>query len=258
VTLTSRLLNSLWRGFGPFIPLLLIWQVGSMLSLWPEQFMPAPARVAATFVSMSTQNDLMPHVWTSLSRVAVAGFIGTAVALLMGILISSSRQVAAALEGLIYFLQAVGEVGWLPLLVLWSGFNNRTILISVGYTVFFPVFFGTLTGFLTIPKNLKDSIRTLGGNQWHILWEVMLPGALPSIITGFRTGVGFGWRTVILAEMLVGEQGLGVMMFRARELFRVDWILVGMVIAGLIWLITDELILRPLEARTIERWGLVR
>lgn len=258
MTALRRMGATFLQGALPFVPLVLLWELVVRLGVWPEQFLPSPFSVPRALGEMITGYDLLLHVGLTLWRVTLAGVVGSALGLALGVLVSINRRVADALNGLIQFLQAVGEVGWLPMLVLWSGFNQRTIIIAVCYTIFFPVFFGTVTGFAAVPKNLKDSVLTLGGSARHLLAEVMLPGSLPAIITGFRTGMGFGWRTVILAEMLVGEQGLGVLLFKARELFIVAWVMVGMVVAGVLWLLTDELVLRPLEARTIQRWGLVR
>jgi ABC-type uncharacterized transport system YnjBCD ATPase subunit len=91
-----------------------------------------------------------------------------------------------------------------------------------------------------------------------IITEVLLPGALPNIVTGIRTGLGFAWRGLIAAEMIATNVGLGYMLFVARDFYRTEVIVLGMIVIGLLWLLIDRLLLAPLERRTIERWGLVR
>lgn len=91
-----------------------------------------------------------------------------------------------------------------------------------------------------------------------VLLEAELPGALPNIVTGIRTGLGFAWRGLIAAEMIATNVGLGYMLFVARDFYRTEVIVLGMVIIGVLWLLIDRLLLAPLERRTIERWGLVR
>lgn len=251
-----RRLSALVHNIGPFIPIIILWEFAVRLEIWPRTFVPSPTVVPQAFEQLITRADLVSQVGLTLYRVLVAAVIGLLLGVGMGIVISINKRIYYSLKDLIDFLQSVGEVGWLPLFVIWSGFNDRTIIFAVGYTVFFPVFYGVISGFERVPKNLVDSVRSLGGSRRHVLWDVWVPGALPYIITGFRTGVGFGWRTVIIAEMLIAQRGLGVVLFNARQFFRVDWVLVGMVVAGVIWLILDNLFLKRIESRTIERWGM--
>jgi NitT/TauT family transport system permease protein/taurine transport system permease protein len=253
-----RFAGRLANGLVPFAVILVIWETAVGLNLLPRSVFPAPQDLPGALVSLVTENGLLYSVLLTLERVVLGGAIGLGVGLALGSLIALNRRVSDALSGLINFFQSVGEVGWLPVLLLWLGFNATTIVVTIAYTVAFPVFFGTVSGFETIPKNLTNSIRTLGGGRLQVLREVMLPGALPSIITGFRTGMGFGWRTVILAELLVGGQGLGVLLFEGQQSIRPDWIMVEMAIIGVIWLLLDGAILKPIERRTVERWGLQR
>lgn len=249
-------LTALARNLGPFIPLIVAWQVLVLLEIWPKSFLPPPASVPRAFGFLVTDSDLPSQVLRTIYRVVMGGLLGLSLGVILGAMISTSSWLHNALRGLIDYLQAVGEIGWLPLFIIWSGFGDRTIILTVAYTVFFPVFFGTVAGVLAVPRSLTYSVLTLGGRRQHLLREVLLPGSLPAIITGFRVGMGFGWRTVILAEMLIAQIGLGVVMFHARSFFKVDWILAGMVVAGLLWLLTDRFVLQPLEARTIQRWGI--
>ena len=105
---------------------------------------------------------------------------------------------------------------------------------------------------------LRHAAASLGANRWTLLTQVILPGALPNIVTGIRTGLGFAWRGLIAAEMIASNVGLGYMLFLARDFYKTEVIVLGMIVIGLIWLVIDRLVLAPLERATIERWGLVR
>jgi taurine transport system permease protein len=246
------------KGVLPFAVLVAIWAVVSTMGLLPRGLFPAPQDLPSALAMLVSENALLSSVAITLQRVLLGGALGLVAGLAFGILIALSRRLAYVFSDFISFFQAVGEVGWLPILILWLGFNSTTVVVTVAYTVAFPVFFGTVSGFATVPRNLINSIRTLGGGRYRVVVEALLPGALPAIITGFRTGMGFGWRTVILAELLIGGQGLGVLLFEGRQSIRPDWIMVEMVIIGLIWLVLDGTLLKPLERRTVERWGLLR
>ena len=105
---------------------------------------------------------------------------------------------------------------------------------------------------------IRNAAASLGAGRWALLTEVLLPGALPNIVTGIRTGLGFAWRGLIAAEMIATNVGLGYMLFVARDFYRTEVIVLGMIVIGVIWLLIDRLLLVPLERATIERWGLVR
>lgn len=242
----------------PFLVLLLVWEAAVLLGLMPRTSLPLPQDLLPAFRTLTSDHQLLANLLVTLQRVLVGAVIGLGIGLGLGALLALNRRLSDAVNPTINFFQAVGEIGWLPVLILWLGFNSLTITLVIAYTVMFPVFFGTVSGFGAIPANLTHSIQTLGGGPWRIIRDVMLPGALPSIITGFRTGVGFGWRTVILAELLVGGRGLGVLLFEGRQSFRPDWILVEMIVIGAVWLALDGAVLKPLERRTVERWGLLR
>jgi NitT/TauT family transport system permease protein/taurine transport system permease protein len=124
-------------------------------------------------------------------------------------------------------------------------------------TVFFLVFFNTLVGVRTVPRIFVDAVRTLGGSRAHVILAVLIPGAMPSIVTGIRMSIGFGWRALIAAEMIATTTGLGFLIFNAQHFHQTDAILVGIITIGILWLITDRLVLQPFERWTIERWGLI-
>jgi NitT/TauT family transport system permease protein/taurine transport system permease protein len=159
---------------------------------------------------------------------------------------------------LLNFFQSVSGIAWLPLMLVWFGLGERTILIAVNYTVLFPVIFNAMLGVRSVPRIYVNAMRTMGGSRWRILRDVMLPGALPSIATGLRLGLAYGWRALIAAEMLVGANGLGFMIFNAQNFHLTSRIVLGMTIIGLLWLVLDYFVLRPMEEATIARWGLVQ
>jgi taurine transport system permease protein len=125
------------------------------------------------------------------------------------------------------------------------------------YTVMFPVVLNTALGVRSIPIDMHRAARSLGATPAHMLWEVVLPGALPNIITGLRNGLGYGWRALIAAEIIVGTSGVGFLMFDARRAGSVVEIVLGMILLGLLWYIVDNWILAPIERITGQRWGLV-
>ncbi len=175
----------------------------------------------------------------------------------LGILIGTSRWAHRICWPVLLFFQAIGDIAWLPILLIWFGFGLTTMTFVIVYTVLFPVVLNTVLGVESVPRDLARAARSLGASPARVLWEVTLPGALPNIITGLRNGLGYGWRALIAVEIIVGTSGIGFMMFDARRAGSTTEILLGMIILGLLWYIVDAWILAPLERATGQRWGLV-
>jgi taurine transport system permease protein len=112
-------------------------------------------------------------------------------------------------------------------------------------------------GVRSIPTDMHRAALSLGASRPSILWEVVIPGALPNIITGLRNGLGYGWRALIAAEMIVGTSGVGFLMFDARRAGSVVEIVLGMIVLGILWYVVDAWVLAPIERATGQRWGLV-
>jgi NitT/TauT family transport system permease protein/taurine transport system permease protein len=174
-----------------------------------------------------------------------------------GVLVGLSRRLASVLEPVAGFFNSLSGIAWLPLAVTWFGLGWASVTFIMVNTIFFLVFFNTLVGVRTVPRVFEQAIRTLGGSRRHLILQVLIPGAMPSIVTGLRMSIGFGWRALIAAEMIATSTGLGFLIFNAQNFHQTDAILVGIITIGVLWLLTDRLVLQPLERWTIERWGLV-
>lgn len=243
----------------PFAVLLLAWWVATTgLRLVPPFKLPAPEAVLEAALDAFRQGVLVEAVGSSILRMGLGFVAGTALGISLGVLVGTNRYVAAFFSPLATFFQAVAGVTWIPLAVLWFGLSWVSVAFIVFNTVFFLVFYTTLMGVQTINPNLVNSVRTLGASRWQVIGEVLLPGALPSVVNGLRVGVGYGWRALIAAEIIASGQGLGVLIWEGQKFFRVADIVLGLLLIGLISLAMDRLLLRRLEAGTVERWGMVR
>jgi ABC-type nitrate/sulfonate/bicarbonate transport system permease component len=234
------------------------WSLAAATLPVPSYYLPPPSAVLAAFLDLVAKGILPIYVAASLRRIVMAGLLAAVVGVPLGLLLGMSRRVADFVHPLLNFFQSVSGVAWLPLLLVWFGFGERTILVAVNYTVLFPVIFNVLLGARSVPRIYSDALRTLGAPRWRIVRDVVLPGALPNIATGMRLGLAYGWRALIAAEMLVGAHGLGYMIFSAQNFHLTARIMLGMAIIGALWVILDYFVLRPIEQATIARWGLVQ
>ena len=141
--------------------------------------------------------------------------------------------------------------------MIWWGYGYTTILISLSYVIFFPVLYNTLLGVRSVPQVYIHAAQALGANRWQVLGNVILPSALPSIITGFRVGAGFAFRGLVFAEIISAKTGIGFMIFEGTTYHETARTVVGMIVMGLAWLFINNFYLKPLERATVERWGLI-
>jgi NitT/TauT family transport system permease protein/taurine transport system permease protein len=255
--LESTLGAALWFA-APFLALLGAWTLAVRGLEVPLRVFPAPGDVAVAFRQQLATGALLTHVWESLRRVLVGGTLAVATSVPLGIAISTNRAVAGFFAPILRFFSVLAGIAWIPLATLWFGYGFGAITFIIFNAVFFVVVYNTMLGVSRIPVPLRHAARSLGAGRWQILTEVLLPGALPNIVTGIRTGMGFAWRGLIAAEIIATNAGLGYMLFLARDFYRTEVIVLGMILIGAIWVAIDRLVLAPLERRTIERWGLTR
>lgn len=245
------------RSILPFVPLVAAWWITSALEVFPKAFFPGPVEVAKSFVELVRKGILPEYLADSVGRLAVGAAVGIAIAIPLGVLIGTSRRAHTALWPVLLFFQAVGDIAWLPILLIWFGFGLTTMTFVIVYTVLFPVVLNTVLGIRSVPTDLVRAARSLGASPARVIWEVLLPGALPNVMTGLRNGLGYGWRALIAAEIIVGTSGIGFLMFDARRAGSVVEIMLGMVILGALWYVVDAWVLAPIERATGQRWGMV-
>jgi NitT/TauT family transport system permease protein/taurine transport system permease protein len=201
--------------------------------------------------------SLWVNIAASLGRVLLGVVASVPLAVALGVLVGLNRHLAPVVEPIVSFFNALSGIAWLPLAITWFGLGWTSVTFIMFNTIFFLVFFNTLVGVRGVPRLFEQAVRTMGGGRRHVIMQVLIPGALPSIVTGIRMSIGFGWRALIAAEMIATTTGLGFLIYNAANFHQSDTILVGILTIGVLWLATDRLVLQPLERRTIERWGLV-
>jgi NitT/TauT family transport system permease protein/taurine transport system permease protein len=252
-----RWLGAFLRGASPFALLLALWYVLTARGVLPPIFLPSPAEVARVVVDMVRDGSLPGHVGASLGRVLVGLVVSVPLGVGLGVLMGLRRGVARAVEPVASFLNSLSGIAWLPLAITWFGIGWVSVTFILFNTIFFLVLFNTLVGVRGVPRIFEHGLLTLGGRRRHIFFQVLIPGALPSIVTGIRMSMGFGWRAILAAEMISSTNGLGFLIYNAANFHQTDTIIAGILLIGSIWLVTDRLVLVPIERWTVERWGLV-
>lgn len=242
----------------PFAVLLVLWAVLIPYFDVNPRLFPHLSAVIQAGIEGVQDGSLIGHINASLWRVAVGTVLALIAAIPLGIAMGVSPVVSTFLTPLFRFFSVLAGIAWIPIATLWFGYGFGAITFVIFNAVFFIVTYNTLLGVSTIPLQTRNAAASLGAGRWAMLWEVLLPGALPNIVTGIRTGLGFAWRGLIAAEMIATNAGLGYMLFVARDFYRTEVIVLGMIVIGVLWLLLDRLVLAPIERATIERWGMVQ
>lgn len=243
----------------PFAILLAVWLSAVAVLDPPVGVLPDPARVFR--IPFTETADYFSNAWASIQRLFWGFLFAAVTGVALGIVAGLSRGVAEFLGPLVTFMNAISGIAWIPLAIAWFGistspFSGMTIFI-IWNAAFFLVFGNTMLGVRLVPQVLENGLLTLGASHLQVVRQVILPGALPFVMSGLRSGLGFGWRAVIAAELVGATNGLGQWIFVAQEFSRADIIIAGALTIGAIGMIMDRWLLAPLERRTVERWGLV-
>ena len=252
----SRRVAAALKGGAGVLLLLVAWQLSVPLVGLGPYFYPAPTDVIAAFGDLVRKGILPVYLADSVARYLAGLSVGALLGIAGGVLIGLNRRASLALSPLLKFLFAIVEVAWIPIFVVWFGYGPKTILLALVYVVFFPVLYNTLLGVRTAPQILVNAVRSLGATRLTVLRLVILPSALPGIITGLRVGAGFAFRGLVFAEIIAAKTGIGYLIFEGTQSQQTARTIVGMIVMGLLWLAIDQFYLRPVERATIQRWGL--
>lgn len=268
-TATRRRISG-WRRvvIGLAFPAVLVttWAVLSASGVLSDRALPAPLELVHTardFVFAPKRAGVpgvvpfkgaaVEHVRASIGRWVVAYTIAVCVGLPLGLGLGLSRWMSAAVDPLFQAVRSVPITAWLPIALVWFGFGEGAARFLVFIGAVSPIVVATADSTARVPRQLVDTARMLGTRPRQLARRVYLPAALPGIVTGMRLGLTLGWTSVIVGELTGSTRGLGAMMFSAREVSRLDQIIVGMATFAVIGLAGDML-LRSIT-RPLVRWA---
>jgi NitT/TauT family transport system permease protein len=242
----------------PFLVLALIWEVVARLEVFPRRLFPPLEEVASAFVRLTLSGVLPHHAFDTLVRLT-AGFALAAIAgVAIGILMGRFRRAEDIFLPLVTLAAPIPGLAYAPLFLLWFGLGNFSAVLLVAFVSAFPVVFNTWTGVKAVKDIWVRSAQAMGADNPRLFRHVILPGALPYILTGLRLGLAQAWRVLVGVEMLAAVPwGLGWMIFGAREFLNTDVMLAGVAVIAIIGLTLEKLVFEKLENYTVVRWGMM-
>jgi len=227
---------------------LLVWEGVARAGLVAPQFLPAPSRVVTAMWEMTTGQHLLWHALISTTRVWVAFLVAAAMAVPIGIMMSSYRIVGAALEPIIDFIRYLPVPALVPLSIIWFGVGETTKIFLLWLGTFFQLVLLVADDMRRVPHEYVEIAFTLGAKPRQVLTDVAFRAMGPTLVDNLRITLGWCWTYLVLAEIVAADSGLGFVIWSARRYVKTPEVMAGVVVIGLIGLITDQL-LRALHRR---------
>jgi len=200
--------------------------------------LPPPSEVLRTLINLGGP-ALGLHVLASTGRVAAGFALGSGLALAAGSAVGLSQRVSAWIDPSVQGLRAIPSLAWVPLLLLWLGIDETPKIVLIAIGAFFPVYLGVASGFRGVDRKLVEVGRLFGFSRLTLVRRVLLPAALPSVLTGLRNGLGLAWMFMVAAELIAASNGLGYLLTDGRETGRADIVLAAIALLALLGKLSD-------------------
>lgn len=233
--------------------LLVIWQLVSLAGIISERILPAPTQILEASIQLLGSGELYDHMSISLARAAIGFLIGGTIGFILGLLNGVFRFSELLFDTSIQMLRNIPHLALIPLVILWFGIGETSKIFLVALGVLFPVYINTYHGIKSVDRGLIEMGRSYGLHGYKLFFHVILPGSLSSILVGIRFSLGVMWLTLIVAETISSQSGIGYMAMNAREFMQMDIIVLSILIYALFGKLSD-VIARYFEGRLL-KWN---
>jgi sulfonate transport system permease protein len=219
--------------------LIVLWQFFVQVGWLSTRVLPAPTGVVQAGIQLAKSGELLRHIgvstWRAFLGFAIGGGIGLVLGLLNGIFPISEKLLDTSIQ----MIRNVPHLALIPLVILWFGIGEESKLFLVALGVMFPIYLNTYHGIRTVDPGLIEMGKVYGLKQAALFWQIILPGALPSILVGVRYALGIMWLTLIVAETIAADSGIGYMAMNAREFMQTDVVVLSILIYALLGKLAD-------------------
>ncbi|HEY2754336.1 MAG TPA: ABC transporter permease [Pseudolabrys sp.] len=246
------------RNAFPFVVVGAIWEIVARAHAFPEKLFPTLETVAGTFVTLTLNGILLHHTVETVIRLLSGFALAALFGVIIGVLMGRSRRAEDICLPLVSICAPIPGLAYAPLFLLWFGLGDVSAVLLVGFVSMFPIIFNSWTGVKAVKEIWLRSAQSMGADDRKMFRHVILPGALPYILTGLRLGLAQAWRILVAVEMLAAVPwGLGWLIFGARKFLNTDAMLAGIVVIAVIGLLLEKLVFQKIEDYTVVRWGMV-
>lgn len=230
----------------------LVWWTVTSLKLVPHLFLPSPAEVYAQAISIYEDGyanaTLFEHITASLSRMSIAAALAIGLGIPVGLLMGMNRVAKGVLDAPIEFYWPLPPLAYLPLMIIWLGIGEVSKISLLALAMFAPICLSAQAGVRSLPIERVNAALSLGANRWQLFTDIVLPSALPEILTGIRIALGVGWGTLVAAELIASTGGIGYLIMSASQFLATDAVFVGIALIALLAFAFTAIM------RLIEKW----
>jgi NitT/TauT family transport system permease protein len=246
------------RNVFPFLVVGGLWEIVARAGLFPHRLFPTIEDIAVSFVQLTISGILPHHALDTVIRLLSGFGLAAAAGVTIGVLMGRSRLAEDIFLPLVSICAPIPGLAYAPLFLLWFGLGNVSAILLVAFVAAFPIIFNCWTGVKAVKEIWLRSAQSMGADNRRIFRHVILPGALPYILTGLRLGLAQAWRILVAVEMLAAVPwGLGWLIFGAREFLNTDIMMAGIAVIAIIGLSLEKLVFQKLEDFTVVRWGMM-
>jgi sulfonate transport system permease protein len=217
--------------------------------LIPAHMLPPPTQIIETLRDLGAQG-LLGHIGASTLRVAAGFASGALLAIVLGAAVGLSRHAEAILDPTFQALRAIPSLAWVPLLLLWLGIDEAPKIVLIAIGAFFPIYMGVASGIRGVDRKLIEVARLYQLSNIALTRRVLLPAALPAILTGLRNGLSLAWMFMVAAELIAASKGLGYLLSDGRETSRADIVLAAIALLAILGKVSDTL-MAVIEKRSL-------
>lgn len=232
------------------VGLVILWQIGSALRLIPERILPAPSLIVDAGVELARSGELADALVVSGTRVVEGLVLGGVVGVVLGSIVGLSRIADATVDPPLQMLRALPHLGLIPLFIIWFGIGETPKILLVALGVAFPLYLNTSSAIRQIDRRHLETAQVLGFTRRQRFSTVILPSIAPQLLVGLRQSLAIAWLSLIVAEQVNADAGLGFVINQARDFLRIDTIIFGLVVYALLGILTDGIV-RILEHRAL-------
>jgi sulfonate transport system permease protein len=232
------------------VSILVIWQILYNIGFINPVVLPSPAKVALAFWELSIRGQLPKHIWVSMTRVLEGFGVAALLGISLGVAIGLSRTMDRVTSLVLQVLKPIPPIAWIPLAIIWFGIGESSKIYIIFLGAFFPIIVNVVDGIRHIDNKLIEVAKNLEVPRGRLIWQVIMPGTLASMMTGLRVGLGVAWMCVVAAELIAASEGIGYLIMDARQLSQPEVVMVGMITIGVIGKLMDNL-LKWLEKKVL-------
>jgi ABC-type nitrate/sulfonate/bicarbonate transport system permease component len=235
-------------GAATLLGIVVLWQIGDSIGLISSLFLPAPVNIAAALYHLTISGELWKHLSASLARLAIGWVTGTVFGIGCGLAVGLASSLRSPGMAVVSALFPIPKIALVPLFIIWFGIGEGSKIATLAFGVFFPTVITTAGGVDNVPRSLIRMAQSFGLGQVAIVHKIVLPAALPSILSGFRVTASIAIVLLVAAEMIGAERGIGAFVLSAGNLYDTDNLLAGIVVLSVLGLLVALVIGR------LERW----